>query len=1706
MSILNRPYAGTWAPNKRNVVQWTPDFLVYLNGDTSLPGCQTCRHNIPIMEFINSVSVDFGVEPGASNCSISMTIPRHYGDSLFRDGNTLLSPGLEIHVYFRGYFPMKGLASPNSQPVAGVNLSDIPQHPYYPVFHGVVTQVNHEYSGGFHTATLSCAGMLHFWETQKMSGSSGGSFFGARPVNSGVQTTLTGHPMSGKSPYGIIYSLYRDTAGVADGVGFALRSRTNYGAVNATTGDPLYAMTLRYWEQRFRGKIYGLRMHGASGQLFTSAQQAYLSLYRTNAFGGGSSHSTANVSNSTNHPSDDPFAQDPTLLLGLRVTGADGRVLRQIDTRLAGALSNSGRLGLDVMQLQAFPTDIGSYGQVNLWESTYESKMDIATAVTNVCGYEFYQDADGDLVFKPPLYNLDTSSSRVYRIEPEDIVSINFTEAEPAATYCVIKGGVFQNLKGVVDDSEFGVRSTYVDYKLVAQFGWKEASLESTYYNNAKSAYYFAINYLDRQNAGVNACTVTIPLRPEIRPGYPVYIPHIDCFYYVTQVAHSLNLGSECNTTLTLTARRRKFLPPGASGNQNVSFDQNLSQIDLSATANPVRSLQTLDNNGTPRITGFPNVVLAIDPEKINPLFEVIGFQAVENELTERRGLSGERLQQRRRDFAFRFIRMMLARTPRILEPYNQPSNATSSVNQGVTPSDLDFSSDPNRQYRVVGLTGNQGDVIVTVGTIESALSTYISTRATLKRARALLVNRIVQAQNEINGENQRVRREQQENEARQIRGEGTQSVSSFNPSAQESTISRLRAQLYTFDANFDAVPEHNTTEGYVQQYLTLANIVNSIAGNRDRLNVGEGRNEDRTGTVLISFLISQFRTAGPQSRDTSTDPSGTTNQSALLLESLSDRKASLSLTVPGHYRYYSASHPNPVMQGYADIRAGAAGSTTTSGSEESTVNRQGRVTGASRNVPAQRTPLTPEQIAGYVINAYREIYGRNPPTNVAEIITAQSLLETGRGEGTWNNNFGGVKAVRGGLRYQAATNEGSAAQGTRQRVRAFFQAYGSPEEGARHFVRILVSGTHHNAIQQYLQAFSQGYDAAARAYVTALKRTQYFSDDIETYLRNLPLERARRAVANPDRARRSRVDAANAPENAPSSQTQTPPGPETPITTYGVRPITDGQGIPEDRLGQYVELFSGHRPTKGLRVRTIERSGYTVIPTNLIYAMTIEARERTHYTRAAVPRNNPFRPREVSDFINLCLQPSGPTGPILEGLVNGRGGGLFEQQVGSSPLSQVRTTVEEIRSLIELAVGGIDGLRTATGLIGTDERLQTQQIASEVLAAGTGNPPAPIAGAILNITNGIPNDYNPSGITSTRNAREASSILRSKAAALLHEVTLANAPQLRQAQVLISRLGPNERLTTEILDLLQPWQQDLQRIYRGNPLPQVGPFRAQVSVSAQRSDGEDYSPVFPVSDALGYEHYGSFQYGRGLSIEPGGNYERLMATDPFQYLTDTQREAFLRALRSNANNPQQRAAAIRESLTSIANDPAFLNGPGAQVALDYLENDQRNGDRTTMIANGLRNYILSDRDATMKMPVNNVAYQLADLAPMGQQDTCECRGAEADLLLAAYMAGTENFALVTSSEEATVWAASQIEQAAGAWSEAQSRMRGMSEDQGRRSLLDTVEGWKGVVDNFRTSNQSNVAGANAVAGSAEAVSQNFENRVLRRPVPNRGQ
>ena len=263
MGLENRPYVGTWQLNNKKVIKHTPDALVYVNGDLAVPGCSTCNGKIDLQPFITSVSVDPSTE-GPSTATISMHVPFHMGDSFFRDGRFILHPGLEVHIYFRGFFPVKGILSDTPpQDTGDVNFQNSVMYPYYMVFHGVMTEVNYEYSGGEHTATISCADMLHFWQYQIIS--TQGSLFGARPDNSKVRMNLIGHNLTGMSAYAIIYTLFRDVGGAAGGVAFALSNETNAAARSGVTADSLFTLNLLYWQQRFAQSMTSLRMYGADG-------------------------------------------------------------------------------------------------------------------------------------------------------------------------------------------------------------------------------------------------------------------------------------------------------------------------------------------------------------------------------------------------------------------------------------------------------------------------------------------------------------------------------------------------------------------------------------------------------------------------------------------------------------------------------------------------------------------------------------------------------------------------------------------------------------------------------------------------------------------------------------------------------------------------------------------------------------------------------------------------------------------------------------------------------------------------------------------------------------------------------------------------------------------------------------------------------------------------------------------------------------------------------------------------------------------------------------------------------------------------------------------------------------------------------------------------------------------------------------------------
>jgi hypothetical protein len=128
------------------------------------------------------------------------------------------------------------------------------------------------------------------------------------------------------------------------------------------------------------------------------------------------------------------------------------------------------------------------------------------------------------------------------------------------------------------------------------------------------------VSHLDVLNAGTNSCSITIPIRPELRTGHPIYVEHIDCFYYIAGLAHSFSFGGSCTTTLQLTAKRAKWIPPGDPTKKGIEA------VTLDKPHYPPKPLFATDMSGQHvKGVGFPNVVMSLDVNKADPLLWAFG-------------------------------------------------------------------------------------------------------------------------------------------------------------------------------------------------------------------------------------------------------------------------------------------------------------------------------------------------------------------------------------------------------------------------------------------------------------------------------------------------------------------------------------------------------------------------------------------------------------------------------------------------------------------------------------------------------------------------------------------------------------------------------------------------------------------------------------------------------------------------------------------------------------------------------------------------------------------------------------------------------------------------------------------------------------------------------------------------------------------------
>jgi hypothetical protein len=145
--------------------------------------------------------------------------------------------------------------------------------------------------------------------------------------------------------------------------------------------------------------------------------------------------------------------------------------------------------------------------------------------------------------------------------------------------------------------------------------------------------------------------------------------------------------------------------------------------------------------------------------------------------------------------------------------------------------------------------------------------------------------------------------------------------------------------------------------------------------------------------------------------------------------------------------------------------------------------------------VGAEHTPLSGDQAASALSQAYTKLTGERPSSKTLAILTAQWAHETGRGASMYNYNFGGIKgAGPSGLSVSQRTTEGFGA--TEQHITDRFRAYRSADEGALDYVHLLKSN--------YPKALDAARKGDAEGFVHALKARGYFTGNEEAYVRSV--------------------------------------------------------------------------------------------------------------------------------------------------------------------------------------------------------------------------------------------------------------------------------------------------------------------------------------------------------------------------------------------------------------------------------------------------------------------------------------------------------------------------------------------------------------------------------------------------------------------------
>ena len=581
-------FRGSWKPNQRPYVTLTPDVYVALQGETSVIACGECQRKININHYVTGISTEASVDSPPGSATINLSIPDNDINNFYVDGQLVIISMMEVEIYSKGYYLIGG----------------VPQ--YYRIFWGLISTVTKDWSAGSTTISISCRDILRWWELTNSNVNP--SFMELASVGAGSYD-LWQNRFAGLNPITTIMQLAQESMG-----DFASNNQSigqAFGGIPSGTPEkgpeaPVigsYAQDMMvYWQLKFANIWRNLRIYGTSGRSYQFT----------------TSDGTAS-----------------TVKLAASIFQSEQQ-LNTYDTTITHP-----------EEVSVFKKELDKAGTVDFTQNEIQSRLSIAMQARDQAGWELFVDPSGDIVFKPPFYNLNVIPNKpVSWINDFEIIDDSITDTEQEVyTHITSQGIAFGGVgfdAGITDEVT-APRTGVFDFHLLRRYGFRRIDYPTEWAYDPRKLFFHLMDYLDRLNAKRTNGTITIPLRPELRLGFPIWVPYYDSFFYIQGIAHQFSVGGQATTTLTLIGKRSKYIAPrnigqitagkttqstintnNSSGgvNQkktiavktyNVAFPDNVGAsagIITTQGNNAVGTPVSIRDPKTGKLLGFPNVVM----------------------------------------------------------------------------------------------------------------------------------------------------------------------------------------------------------------------------------------------------------------------------------------------------------------------------------------------------------------------------------------------------------------------------------------------------------------------------------------------------------------------------------------------------------------------------------------------------------------------------------------------------------------------------------------------------------------------------------------------------------------------------------------------------------------------------------------------------------------------------------------------------------------------------------------------------------------------------------------------------------------------------------------------------------------------------------------------------------------------------------------